>query len=75
MLDSINVGAHRQFATAFSVYQAATGEGSIKDLFKDKPQDAAGEDPPPSEHAAAVQHAQQVMDEQTTQLDSHRSKS
>jgi hypothetical protein len=36
MLDAIQIGAHREFATSFAVYQAATGKGEIKDLFVDK---------------------------------------
>ncbi len=35
MLDSIQIGAHQAFATSFAVYQAATGKGTIKDLFED----------------------------------------
>jgi len=74
LLDAIHVGAHRQFATAFSVYKAATGDGTVEALFTDKPaEDVADEKPPEPEHEAAVQHAQQVMDENTTKLDNHRS--
>jgi len=74
LLDAIHVGAHRQFATAFAVYQAATGKGAVKDLFADKPPEEVADDKPPeAEHEAAVQHAQQVMDENTTKLDNHRS--
>jgi hypothetical protein len=35
MLDAIQIGAHQEFATAFAVYQRATGKGTIKDLFVD----------------------------------------
>ncbi|KAE8447171.1 hypothetical protein EG329_011002 [Mollisiaceae sp. DMI_Dod_QoI] len=35
MLDAIQIGAHQAFATSFAVYQAATGKGTIKDLFED----------------------------------------
>jgi hypothetical protein len=36
LLDAIQIGAHREFATSFAVYQAATGKGAIKDLFVDR---------------------------------------
>lgn len=36
MLDAIQVGLHREFATSFAVYQRAIGSGSITDLFVDK---------------------------------------
>lgn len=75
MLEAIQVGAHKRFATSFSVYQAATGSGRIKDLFvPDDPnqeQLATGAEPPES----VVQHAQQVMDDNTAQMDSHAVKS
>lgn len=75
MLDTIQIGAHRQFATSFSVYQTATGSGSIKDLFAEKPLEDEEEggpgDEPSQSHQNAVQHAQQVMDQHTTQLDTH----
>lgn len=35
MLDAIQIGAHQEFARAFTVYQRATGKGTIKDLFVD----------------------------------------
>jgi hypothetical protein len=72
MLDSIQVGKHREFATSFSVYQRAISAGSIKDLFVDHHPD---EDPSAEKHdtppQGTVTLAQQVMDEKTTQLDSH----
>ncbi|KAF8310299.1 hypothetical protein DL93DRAFT_2214012 [Clavulina sp. PMI_390] len=68
MLDSIHVGAHREFATAFSVYKRTTGRGKVSDLFINKLMD---EEPDASKHGTAVQHAQQVMDENTTKLDEH----
>lgn len=75
MLEAIQVGAHKRFATSFSVYQAATGSGRIKDLFvPDDPnqeQLATGAEPPES----VVQHAQQVMDDNTAKVDSHAVKS
>lgn len=71
LLDSISVGKHREFATSYEVYQRAIGKGAIKDLFvEDHPDDHPDERPttPPQ---GTVNLAQQVMDEKTTQLDSH----
>lgn len=77
MLDAIQIGAHKQFATSFAVYQTATGLGSIKDLFAENPHEVDEEggpgDEPSQSHQNAVQHAQQVMDQHTTKLDTHTS--
>jgi hypothetical protein len=84
LLNAIQVGAHREFATSFAVYQRATGKGAIMDLFVDKhpeEQQAQAEEeqaddeferPPRLQHTATMQTAQQVMDEQTTKIDSKR---
>lgn len=72
LLDAIQLGSHRDFATAFSVYSRATGKGAIKDLFAEPPpeeQVAPGETQ--GQHQATMQYAQQVMQENTTQLDDH----
>lgn len=78
MLDAIQIGAHKEFATSFAVYQAATGAGTIKELFEDKhPEEQQAHelthDParPELQRMDTVQNAQQVMDEQTTKLDDH----
>lgn len=70
LLESIAVGAHREFGTSFAVYQRATGEGKITDLWvgDDAPTE---ETPPKPQRHDTVNLAQQVMDEHTTQLDSH----
>ena len=74
MLDAIQIGAHRQFATSFAVYQAATSAGEIKDLFVDKhPDEQADPDMPALHRTDTVQQAQQVMEENTTKLDNHHS--
>ncbi|TVY44739.1 hypothetical protein LSUB1_G002971, partial [Lachnellula subtilissima] len=82
LLDAIQVGAHRQFATSFAVYSAATGAGTIKDLFADahpeeqkvhEPEEAERPERPELYRMDTVQNAQQVMDENTTKLDNHRS--
>jgi stringent starvation protein B len=75
MLKAIQIGAHREFGTTFAVYQRATGEGAIMDLFADEPdrdpaalqQDAANVSKPQRQNA--VKHAQQVMDDNTTKMD------
>lgn len=75
LLDKIQVGAHKEFATSFSVYQRATGDGDIMDLWEDKhPEeqqnlDADEEAMPKSKRQNTLQVAQQVMDENTTKLD------
>lgn len=89
LLDAIQIGAHREFATTFEVYQRATGKGTIRDLWVDKHPDE--QKPPPStseeqegealaeggvgpghmQRVNTVQHAQQVMDQETTKLDNH----
>lgn len=74
MLDAIQIGAHKEFATSFAVYQRATGAGYIKDLFVDKHPDEQAEQPLPGLHRQdTVQQAQQVMEENTTKLDNHHS--
>lgn len=74
LLNHIQLGQHVEFATSFAVYRAAVGPGTIEDLFKNQ----ANELPPPEQEANmerppghVVEHAQQVMDDNTTQLDEH----
>jgi len=83
LLNAIQIGAHRAFATSFAVYQRATGKGTIKNLFIDQhpeeQQHQGAEEqetdelgrPPVVQHTDTMQTAQQVMDENTTKLD-HR---
>jgi hypothetical protein len=83
LLEKIKVGGHREFATAFSVWQRAVGKGAIADLFADKPASSLPEDEanpintevemPHLAHQNTVQLAEQVMDENTTKLDNHHS--
>jgi hypothetical protein len=74
MLDAIQIGAHVDFATSFAVYQAATGKGTIKELFADKhPEEQKIDLEQPGLHRTdTVQNAQQVMDEHTTKIDNHK---
>ena len=73
LLDAVHIGAHREFATSFAVYQRATGAGTIQDLFPDHhPDDALAEEPTPGIHRQnTVDFAAKVMDENTTKLDDH----
>ena len=78
MLDAIQIGAHQQFATAFSVYQRATGAGDIQDLFVERPPEEHVEEDAQEPIGAGHLHrqntvevAQQVMEENTTKLDDH----
>ena len=75
LLDAIQIGAHREFATSFAVYQRATGEGAIEDLFVDKhPEDenlkADEEEKAKPDRKNTAQLGQEIMDEKTTVLDS-----
>ena len=84
LLNAIQIGAHRQFASTFVIYQRATGKGTIKDLFKDEhpeeqqEQEAEEQEnddfdrPPRLQHTSTMQTAQQVMDQHTTKIDRHR---
>jgi len=76
MLDAIQIGAHKQFATSLSVYQRATGAGKVSDLFAEQllyePTEGDAE-MPELKHQNTVETAQQVMDENTTKLDDHHS--
>lgn len=83
LLQAIQIGAHREFATTFAIYQRATGKGAIKDLFEDKhPEEQEQQEveeqasdelnrPPRLQHTNTMQTAYQVMEEQTTKLDKH----
>jgi hypothetical protein len=65
LLDAIQVGAHKEFATTFAIYQRATGTGTVNDLFTETLPSEEGEGKKP------VEVAQHVMEENTTKLDSH----
>lgn len=71
MLDAIQVGAHREFATTFVIYSRATGKGSIKDLFAERPAEAQTPAQSHETHDATMQYAQQVMEQNTTKIDDH----
>ncbi|KAM7195568.1 hypothetical protein V8F20_007464 [Naviculisporaceae sp. PSN 640] len=74
MLEAIQAGARREFATTYAIYQRAIGEGTVAELFEVTPEDDEEDAKANAEQGgktAAVQNAQHVMDENTTKLDSH----
>ncbi|GAP87332.2 hypothetical protein SAMD00023353_2700810 [Rosellinia necatrix] len=71
MLDAIQIGRQREFGTALAIFQRTTGEGRISDLFlKELPEAEEQDEKTPDQ---VVQHASEVMDENTTKLDTHNS--
>ncbi|KAJ8119331.1 hypothetical protein ONZ43_g3696 [Nemania bipapillata] len=71
MLNAIQIGKQRDFGTALAIFQRATGEGLVSDLFLEKLPEAEEQDEKPPDEI--VQHAFKVMDENTTKLDTHES--
>lgn len=71
LLDSIKADGFKQFGTTLDVYERLTGEGKVVDLFA-KPLEEAK--PAPDGDQGSVTLAQQVMNENTTQLDTHEEK-
>ncbi|KAI0114000.1 hypothetical protein GGR51DRAFT_474778 [Nemania sp. FL0031] len=71
MLDAIQIGKQRDFGTALAIFQRATGEGRVSDLFLANLPEAEEQDEKPPEEI--MQHAFKIMDENTTKLDTHQS--
>ncbi|KAJ7782710.1 hypothetical protein B0H16DRAFT_1494024 [Mycena metata] len=71
MIDKIQVGKHREFATALAIYQRAKGAGTTVDADNNPDNDPAQKPETPPE--GSVKRAQKVMDENTTKLDNHHS--
>ncbi|KAI1436775.1 hypothetical protein GGR50DRAFT_649664 [Xylaria sp. CBS 124048] len=71
MLNAIQIGNQREFGTALAIFQRVTGKGRVSDLFLAKLPETEEQDGKPPEEI--VQHASQVMDENTTKLDTHHS--
>ncbi|KAH7150308.1 hypothetical protein B0J13DRAFT_286595 [Dactylonectria estremocensis] len=70
LLDAIKVGVRKEFGTTLAVYERLTGSGKVLDLFdKQEAMDGADGPRPPEENTVSV--AQQVMNDNTTQLDAH----
>ncbi len=72
MLDAIQIGAHRAFATSFTVYKEAIDGGSVSQLFAGNMPDEDQVQSLPGGQSV-VEHAHDVMDEHTTKLDNHHS--
>ena len=64
LLDAIKVGGQKEFATTAAVYDRLFGPGKVMDLFA-KPPD--GQEIAQGQNSVSL--AQQVMDQNTTQLD------
>lgn len=74
MLEAIQAGARREFATTYAIYRRAVGEGTVAELFEVTAEDDEEDAKLAAEQGgktAAVQNAQHVMDENTTKLDAH----
>lgn len=84
LLDAIQVGAHREFATVFAVYKRATGKGEIKDLFepeaknggeggngKQSEEDVKAHEAQKADGESAGQVGRKVMQEKTKRLEFH----
>ncbi|CAM1505977.1 Fc.00g116140.m01.CDS01 [Cosmosporella sp. VM-42] len=68
LLDAIKVGMAKEFGTSRAVYERLVGPGTVEELFSNaEVQDQAGEAPPVN--SGTVSLAEQVMNENTTQLD------
>lgn len=69
LLDAIKVGMRKEFGTTLAVYERLTGSGKVVDLFAKTDDVDQGGEAPAGENTVSL--AQQVMDENTTQLDPH----
>ncbi|KND91807.1 hypothetical protein TOPH_03482 [Tolypocladium ophioglossoides CBS 100239] len=68
LLDAIKAGGRTEFGTTLAVYERIVGPGKVMNLFsKPEVQDQGGEVPQAGQTSVSL--AQQVMDENTTQLD------
>lgn len=72
LLDAIKVGGHNQFGTTLAVYERLVGSGKVIDLFPKMEGQEHEEAPPAAQDGQdTVSLAQQVMNDNTTQLDTH----
>lgn len=78
LLDAIKVGTNKEFPTTLAVYERLFGHGAVKDLFVDEDgheqQDEAGDSQGhlPPKRTETVSLAQQVMNDNTNQLDTQQ---
>jgi hypothetical protein len=69
LLDAIKVGAKKEFGTTLAVYERIIGPGKVADLFAEGQLSAGPSAEGEPSHENTVSVAQQVMHENTTQLD------
>lgn len=69
LLDAIKVGSKKEFGTTLAVYERLKANGNVKDLFVDPQGPEARPEDGASLHEGTVSFANQVMHDNTTQLD------
>lgn len=69
LLDAIKVGEKKEFGTTLAVYERLKGPGKVKDLFVEIEGPGARPEDGDSLQEGTVSFANQVMHENTTQLD------
>lgn len=68
LLDAIKAGGDIEFGTTLAIYDRLTGRGKVADLYiEDEPEVVPA--PPPAGRTDTVSFAQQVMNDNTNQLD------
>jgi hypothetical protein len=78
LLDAIKVGTNKEFPTTLAVYERLFGHGAVKDLFVDEDgheqQDETGDSQGhlPPKRTDTVSLAQQVMNDNTNQLNTQQ---
>ena len=74
LLEHIQVGKHKEFATSKAVYNQLLGSGHVKDLFipDDEPEDTTiTEGEADQEHDNVMHQAQQVLEQNTSSISVH----
>lgn len=69
LLDAIKVGSNKQFGTTLAVYERLKGPGNVMDLFVEPEGPEARPEDGTTLHEGTVSFANQVMHDNTTQLD------
>jgi len=68
LIDKIQIGHHRKFATALAVYNNVFNTSQLKSMFEHHPDDDPDQRPDTPEEGTVVL-AEKVMDEQTAQVE------
>lgn len=68
LIGKIQIGHHREFATALAVYNNAFSASQLKSMFEHHPDDDPGQRPDTPDEGSVVL-AERVMDEQTAKLE------